>query len=392
MEATATGTAKTLRARRKYSLDQCDYEPPDKMKKESDSALYFQQFVATFFALVINILDGCTFGLIIFPPDFSVTYNTLGVSLFLYSTVIVQAVFTAKSEFTIGLGTAMAENIPFLHSMAISIKAIMAEDGVVDEVSLVSTTIVCYCISTLVNGICFYAVGYYKAGQLLHYFPHHIIVGVIGGFGFFLLTTALEISTAIPFSWDISTLESYLDRSVLFHWVVVFGLGVTLRLMQWRWPTSQFIAPAFMLAVPCLFYVGLVITGTSIEEAQQMNWLFQKVIGTHSHPNSRVCTYERAHPHSRLPLLFSCLSCRLTPTSTDAISQRLLRVLEASRGQLDVGWYALDSLEGNLGTSPTDPVAGWLHAHYGAPACTITHSHVRGGGGLRQRDEGARHR
>jgi SulP family sulfate permease len=268
---------KSTRSRRKYTFDQCEFEVgADVEKKESDRELYFQQFVACIFAAVINILDGCTFGLILLPPNFSVTYNTLGVSIFLYATVVVQAVFTRRSGFTIGLGTAMAENIPFLHSMASGIKTYMENEGPVDEVSLVATVMVCYGISTLIVGVCFYAVGYYKAGQLLHYFPHHIIVGVIGGFGFFLLTTALEISTAIPFAWDVDTLESYLDRSVLFHWLLVFGLGVVLRLMQWKWPSSQFIAPAFMLAVPVLFYLGLFLSGTSIDEAQTSDWLFQK--------------------------------------------------------------------------------------------------------------------
>ena len=38
-------------------------------------------------------------------------------------------------------------------------------------------------------------VGHFGAGRYIHFFPRHIIVGVIGGFGCFLFITALEIST-----------------------------------------------------------------------------------------------------------------------------------------------------------------------------------------------------
>jgi MFS superfamily sulfate permease-like transporter len=60
-----------------------------------------------------------------------------------------------------------------------------------------------YCIiqtfhlSTILNGVCFYVVGKYELGKIMHHFPRHVIVGVIGGFGVFLLGTSVEIATVL---------------------------------------------------------------------------------------------------------------------------------------------------------------------------------------------------
>lgn len=62
--------------------------------------------MAVLLAVFINLLDSCTFGVILFPPGFG-QYATVGVSSFLFSTVISQLVFTAGSGFNCIMGTAM---------------------------------------------------------------------------------------------------------------------------------------------------------------------------------------------------------------------------------------------------------------------------------------------
>lgn len=58
--------------------------------------------------------------------------------------------------------------------------------------------------------------------QLLHLFPRHVIIGCIGGFGVFLLITALEISTGLTMgdmglSEAFQTLFSEVRAALLFY-------------------------------------------------------------------------------------------------------------------------------------------------------------------------------
>lgn len=222
--------------------------------------LYFQQGMAVFFALVINALDGCAFGMILFPDGITPKYSTIGVSLFLWSTILVQVAFIFTSGFTAGLGTAMAENIPFLHSMATGIKTKMdaaAAGGTSNEEQLVASILICWALSAAFNGLCFYICGVSGAGRALKFFPLHILVGIIGGFGFFLFTVGMENSTGLTWSWSPDKLKLFFEPEHVWHWVVSLALCGVLQLLQ-RWkPTFVLLAPLFMLAVPIVFYVIL---------------------------------------------------------------------------------------------------------------------------------------
>ena len=55
-----------------------------------------------------------------------------------------------------------------------------------------------YACSTLVTGIVFLLLGVFKLGNVIQFFPRHILVGCIGGIGLFLLFTAIEVTAHIP--------------------------------------------------------------------------------------------------------------------------------------------------------------------------------------------------
>jgi SulP family sulfate permease len=44
------------------------------------------------------------------------------------------------------------------------------------------------------TGVAFYVLGALKLGSLIGFFPRHILVGTIGGVGWFLVATGIEVS------------------------------------------------------------------------------------------------------------------------------------------------------------------------------------------------------
>jgi hypothetical protein len=91
------------------------------------------QAIAILFAIFINLLDAVTFGTCFFPVVFGPT-SSLAIDSFLFSTVAVQVVLITMSSFSCGLGTSMAENIPFIHTMALGVYAAMEESHTASEV------------------------------------------------------------------------------------------------------------------------------------------------------------------------------------------------------------------------------------------------------------------
>jgi hypothetical protein len=92
-----------------------------------------QQIIPVIFAVFINLLDAVTFGTCFFPAVLGET-SSLAIDLFLFSTFVVQIVLLAMSSFQCGLGTSMAENIPFIHTMALGVYSSMQASYTVQEV------------------------------------------------------------------------------------------------------------------------------------------------------------------------------------------------------------------------------------------------------------------
>lgn len=102
--------------------------------KNSDYTFQFcSQIIPVIFAVFINLLDAVTFGTCFFPAILGKT-SSLAIDLFLLSTLVVQLVLVGMSSFQCGLGTSMAENIPFIHTMALGVYESMKSSHTVDEV------------------------------------------------------------------------------------------------------------------------------------------------------------------------------------------------------------------------------------------------------------------
>ena len=71
----------------------------------------------------------------------------------------------------------MIEVMPFLHIIC---KIIEGNIGESMKESVLPTIMVCYALSTILTGVVFLLLGYYKLGNAVQFFPRHILVGCIG--------------------------------------------------------------------------------------------------------------------------------------------------------------------------------------------------------------------
>lgn len=237
-----------------------------------------QTLTAVFLGLLLNILDALSYGYILFPlgsPIFSQT-GPDGISIFFVSCIVSQLCYSlGLSTFKGGVGSEMIEVVPFFHNMAYSIMDRM--EGASPE-AIMATTITSYCLSSILTGLIFLSLGSFKLGTLVSFFPRHILIGCIGGVGFFLFVTGIEVSARIEgnLNYDLATLQKLFSGDTWYLWTIPLVLAISIMLMQ-RMVKSPFVLPAFFVLIFATFYVLVKgIFHVDLEVARDAGWIFEK--------------------------------------------------------------------------------------------------------------------
>ena len=237
-----------------------------------------QTLTAVFLGLLLNILDALSYGYILFPlgaPIFSQT-GPDGISIFFVSCIVSQLCYSlGLSTFRGGVGSEMIEVVPFFHNMAYSIMDRM--EGKSPE-AIMATTITSYCLSSVLTGLIFLALGAFKLGTLVSFFPRHILIGCIGGVGFFLVVTGIEVSARIEgnLNYDLATLQKLFSADTWYLWTIPLVLAISIMLIQ-RMVKSPFVLPAFFVLIFATFYVLVKgIFHVDLKDARNAGWIFEQ--------------------------------------------------------------------------------------------------------------------
>ncbi|KAI0135446.1 sulfate transporter family protein [Daldinia grandis] len=230
---------------------------------------------AVIVGLLLNILDALSYGMILFPlgnPIFS-NLGPAGISIFYVSTIISQLTFSTSSLFRGGVGSELIEVVPFFHNMATTITAIVGED---QPDAVIATTITSFAISSMLTGLVFYLMGRFRLGYVVGFIPRHILIGCIGGVGWFLIATGFEVSARLEeFRYDLDTGRKLIQPDTLPLWLIPLALAVLLFGLQ-RKITSKYFLPIYILSVPIFFYFCVfTIDSLNPESLRQAGWIFE---------------------------------------------------------------------------------------------------------------------
>lgn len=230
---------------------------------------------AVLLGLLLNILDALSYGMILFPlgePLFA-NLGSDGISMFYVSTIISQVVFSCGgSIFKGGVGSEMIEVVPFFHQMAF---AIMNRIGKDNPQSVIATTILAFSVSSVMTGLVFFLMGVCGLGSLIGFFPRHILIGCIGGVGYFLLQTGMEVSARLPGSleYNVETLQKLFHADTFALWMIPLCLAIGLLVLK-HFVRSNFLVGVYFIAVAALFYVVVGSAHISMDTLHQKGWAF----------------------------------------------------------------------------------------------------------------------
>ncbi len=162
--------------------------------------------------------------------------------------------------------------VPFFHKMAFTILHSVGEDN---PKSVLATTILSYALSSVLTGIVFFLMGACRLGSLIGFFPRHILIGCIGGVGWFLVVTGLEVSARLDgnLNYDVSTLQKLFQADTIFLWTIPLLLAVILKTAQ-RFVKSNFLVGGYFISVALIFYFFRFALGFPTQTLRNHGWVF----------------------------------------------------------------------------------------------------------------------
>jgi SulP family sulfate permease len=227
--------------------------------------------------LLLNILDALSYGMILFPlgtPLFA-HLGPDGISMFYVSCIISQLTYSlGGSIFKGGIGSEMIEVVPFFHKMAFTILAQVGEEN---GKSVLATTVLAYSTSSVLTGLVFYLMGQCKLGALIGFFPRHILIGCIGGVGFFLVVTGVEVSARLAgnLEYNLVTLKKLIELDTLPLWTTPLALAITLLVMK-KWVKHSLTDAVFFMSIIVVFYVvEAAVPEINLEKLRSSGWVFE---------------------------------------------------------------------------------------------------------------------
>ncbi|KAL4875837.1 sulfate transporter family-domain-containing protein [Aspergillus karnatakaensis] len=230
---------------------------------------------SVFLGLLLNILDALSYGMILFPLGEAVfsDLGSDGISMFYVSTIIAQLVFSCGgSVFRGGIGSEMIEVVPFFHQMAFTILNRVGENN---PKSVIATTILAFSVSSILTGLVFFLIGTCKIGALIGFFPRHILIGCIGGVGFFLILTGLEVSARLPgsFEFNVPTVQKLFSLDIIALWITPLSLAIGLLILK-RFVRSNFLVGVYFIFVALIFYIVKFSAHIPMASLRNSGWVF----------------------------------------------------------------------------------------------------------------------
>lgn len=213
-----------------------------------------------------------------------------GISMFYVSCIVSQLVYSlGGSIFKGGIGSEMVktffaydrnaanqvqiEVVPFFHKMAFLILAKVGDDN---PKAVLATTILSYSISSVVTGAVFFLMGKCKLGALIGFFPRHILISCIGGVGWFLVATGLEVSARLNgnLEYDLATLRKLFEPDTVALWIIPLLLALCLFFIK-HLVEHPLLDATYFLSIIAIFYffVGA-IDKLELPNLRSKGWVF----------------------------------------------------------------------------------------------------------------------
>ncbi|ORX66667.1 hypothetical protein BCR32DRAFT_225972 [Anaeromyces robustus] len=191
--------------------------------------------------------------------------------MFLITTFLSQLTYSSGYSNFHGVSTSvMVEVIPFLYDIC---DKVIQKVGPDKPKEIIATIIFLYALSSVLTGVVLFILGYLKLGNIMSYFPKQVLKGCIGGIGFFLIESGIEVITGYSFELSFDYIKNIFTTSTLIIWLIALFLAISIELIQLKFRHNLLI-PFFFLSIFAVFYIIVLIGGFDLDQLREKGWLF----------------------------------------------------------------------------------------------------------------------
>jgi len=178
---------------------------------------------------------------------------------------VVGSVQDAPAAVLAGVATVTAAKVTAIQQVAQQTKL---TDYEAPDVFL--TVVAATLVVTVVCGVVFFVLGRFRLGNLVRFVPYPVIGGFLAGTGWLLFKGGIQAASGIiP---TLRSAEQFIREYALLRWVPALLFGVIL-LIAVRKVKRPLVIPIVIGGALVAFVIGMLVTGSSIDDARDGNWL-----------------------------------------------------------------------------------------------------------------------
>jgi SulP family sulfate permease len=221
---------------------------------------------------VTEVIFALSVGSLIFSGDLA-PYLPYGIGLALVTSTIMLVGISLGSSVP-GV-TGILQDSPSVILAVIAAALVATLPGASAEHRL-ATVLVAIALTALLTGVFFLLLGSFRLGEFVRFLPYPVVGGFLAGTGWLLVQGSFGVMAGSPLT--LANLAALLQPGALILWVpgVLFALVLFVGL---RLSHHFLTMPAILVVTLVLFYLALLLMGTSVSDAIDQGLLLGEVSG-----------------------------------------------------------------------------------------------------------------
>jgi len=239
---------------------------PTKVSTISGKLILSNLTAATIFG-ILNTSFAVSYASLIFSATCP-SYFVVAVALFLVAGCLASIIICSMSSYS-GV-IAMIQDVPVAVSGLIALSLAAMLQGAGPDI-LFANIFAAIALSTLLTGIAFLLLGYFKLGNLVRFIPYPVMGGFLAATGWLLFKGGLQVSTGVGF--QVLQAASFFKQADPGHFVCALVFSIGLLFLTRRYPANALVTPVTIVGSILLFLLAARFLGYNTDYLDSNGWL-----------------------------------------------------------------------------------------------------------------------
>jgi SulP family sulfate permease len=231
------------------------------------SKLIISKLTAAAIFGILNTSFAVSYASLIFSSTVP-TYFVVAVALFLVGGCLISMIICSMSSYS-GV-IAFIQDVPVAISGLIALSLATILQGASPDV-LFANIFTAIALATVLTGIAFLLLGYFKLGNLVRFIPYPVMGGFLAATGWLLFKGGLQVSTGVGF--QVLQVASFFKQADPGHLICALVFGVGLLLLTRRFPGNGLVTPVAIVGSILLFLLAARLLGYGMDYLDSNGWL-----------------------------------------------------------------------------------------------------------------------